>query len=280
MIVYRPIQLHDIAYGLSLCRSAGWNQVARDWEIFLHLSPNHCLVATKDGKVVGTVTTIRYQNFFSWIGMVLVDPAYRRQGIGKQLLKEALQILQDEETIKLDATPAGREVYLKLNFVDEYRLSRMEINSSREKLEVHTARLLQKNDLNKLSEFDRKIFGADRQPLLKWMLEGAPEFAFIVKEKNEVWGYCLGRKGHNSTHIGPVVAKDFAIAKDLVAAALNNNLNQSIILDVLHFDQEWMKWLTSIGFTEQRSLIRMYRGSNHFAGIPENQFAILGPEFG
>ena len=280
MIVYRPMQLHDIAAGLSLCRAAGWNQVASDWEIFLQLSLNHCLVATSEKKVVGTVATIRYQKIFSWIGMVLVDPVYQRQGIGKQLLQKALQVLQDEETIKLDATPAGREIYLKLNFVDEYRLNRMVINSSEEKLEVSTARPLQKNDLNELAEFDRKTFGADRKPLLKWMFEEAPEYAFIIKEKNEIMGYCLGRHGYNSNHVGPVVAKDFAIAKDLVAAALNNNLNQSIILDVLHFDQEWMKWLISAGFTEQRSLIRMYHGSNRFAGIPEKQFAILGPEFG
>jgi GNAT superfamily N-acetyltransferase len=280
MIVYRPMQLHDITDGLSLCRSAGWNQLARYWEKFLQLSPNGCFVATNEKKVVGTAAAIRYQHFFSWIGMVLVDPAYQRQGIGKQLLKEALQILQDEETIKLDATPAGREVYLKLNFVDEYPLSRMVLNSSEEKPEVTAALPLQKNDLNGLAEFDRKIFGADRQALLKLMFEGNPQYAFIVKKENELQGYCMGRQGHNFTHIGPVVAKNFAIAKDLVTAALNNNLNHSIILDILHFDPEWMNWLTSIGFTEQRPLIRMYRGSNRFPGVPEKQFAILGPEFG
>jgi GNAT superfamily N-acetyltransferase len=274
------MQLHDIAAGLSLCRAAGWNQVASDWEIFLHLSSNHCLVATKDENVVGTVTSIRYQKFFSWIGMVLVDPVYQRQGIGKQLLQKALQILRDEETIKLDATSAGREIYLKLNFVDEYPLSRMVLNSSEEKLEVTAALPLQKNDLNGLAEFDCKIFGADRRALLKWMFEGKPQYAFIVKKENELQGYCMGRQGHNFTHIGPVVAKNFAVAKDLVTAALNNNPNHSIILDVLHFDPEWMNWLTSIGFTEQRPLIRMCRGSNRFPGVPEKQFAILGPEFG
>ena len=280
MIVYRAMQPKDICVGLSLCRAAGWNQLARDWEIFLHLSPNHCLVATKEEKVVGTVTTIRYQNFFSWIGMVLVDPLYQGQGIGTELLKKALQILQNEETIKLDATPAGREVYLKLNFVDEYGLSRMAMKSSKEKIDIQTAQPLQINDFNELAEFDHTIFGADRRPLLKWMFDGAPQYAFIAKVKNEILGYCLGRQGHNATHIGPVIAKDFSTAKDLVAAALNNNLHESIILDVLRFDQEWIKWLISLGFTEQRSLIRMYRGSNLFSGIPEKQFAILGPEFG
>ena len=271
---------YDIPAALALCRAAGWNQLARDWKIFLHLSPNDCRVATREDKVVGTVTTIRYQNFFSWIGMVLVDPHYHRQGIGMQLLKEALQILQNEETIKLDATPDGREVYLKLNFVDEYRLSRMSTTAAAQKLKVSDARALHKNDLVALMEFDLEIFGADRQPLLLWMLEGAPQFAFLVEEKKEILGYCLGRHGYNFTHIGPVIAKNNGIAKDLVSAAMNNCIGSPVILDALHFDQEWIEWLTSAGFTEQRPLIRMYRGSNRFQGVPEKQFAILGPEFG
>ena len=280
MIVYRTMHSNDIPAGLSLCRAAGWNQLAREWEIFLQQSPNKCLVATENEKVVGTVTTMRYQNSFSWIGMVLVDPSYRRQGIGSQLLNKALQVLHQEETIKLDATPAGREVYLKLNFVEEYHLSRMVLNRSEEKLEVSAARALHNTELDALEEFDCKIFGANRQPLLKWMLESAPQYAFLVKEKNEIMGYCLGRNGHNFIHIGPVIAKNFTIAKDLVSAALNNTLGSSVIIDALHFDKECMSWLTSIGFTEQRAFTRMYHGSNHFPGLPEKQFAILGPEFG
>src|SRR5687767_4154004 len=172
----------------------------------IFLSPNDCRVATINDKVVGTVATIRYQNFFSWIGMVLVDPACQKQGIGMQLLKEALQILHNEETIKLDATPAGREVYLKLNFVDEYSLSRMSTISARGRLKS-TARSLRKNDLPAVVKFDREIFGADRQPLLEWIFERAPQYAFLIEEKNEIQGYCLGRYGYNFTQIGPVIAR-------------------------------------------------------------------------
>jgi ribosomal protein S18 acetylase RimI-like enzyme len=280
MIIYRTMKPPDIATGLSLCRTAGWNQLARDWKIFLDLSPNECRVAAQDNKVVGTVTTISYQKYFSWIGMVLVDPECQRQGIGMQLLNEAVQILQYEETIKLDATPAGREVYLKLNFVDEYHLVRMSTIVTAEKLKASLVRALNKNDLFAIKDFDRKIFGADRQPLLKWMMEGAPQLAFVVEEKKEILGYCMGRYGYNFTHIGPVVAKESTVAKDLLSAALNNCIGSPVILDALYFEPEWIEWLSSIGFTEQRPLIRMYRGSNRFRGVPEKQFAILGPEFG
>ncbi len=280
MIVFRSMTDNDIAAGLVLCRASGWNQLARDWEILLHLSPDGCHVATINNKVIGTVTAIRYEKFFSWIGMVQVDPALRGQGTGMQLLDEALHVLQNEETIKLDATLAGRKLYLKLNFVDEYHLSRMSTIVPTKEPMVSIARPVQKKDITTIANFDREIFGADRQSLLEWMLKGAPELAFIVEENNEIQGYCLGRHGHDFTQVGPVVARNCRVAKDLVSAALFNCVDQLLILDAMHFNREWMEWLRSIGFTEQRPFIRMYRGSNSFPGLPEKQFAILGPEFG
>jgi len=280
MIAYRNMDFSDVDAGLSLCRAAKWNQLASDWEIFLHLSPGGCRVALSGDKVVGSVTTVRYQNFFSWIGMVLVDPGYQRQGIGIQLLKEALEILRNEETVKLDATPAGREVYLKLNFIDEYRLSRMNAIVDVNRLGSADARPLQKQDLRSLAIFDREIFGADRQSLLEWMWQASPQYAFIIENENGIQGYCLGRQGYNYIHIGPVIACNFIIAKNLVSAALQHCAGKSVILDVLHFDGEWLAWLADIGFTEQRPFIRMYRGTNVFNAVTEKQFAILGPELG
>ena len=172
----------DIPAGLSLCRAAGWNQLSRDWELFVNVSPEGCRVAIDDsGKVVGTVTTVRYEDRFSWIGMVLVDPDKRRQGIGINLLKESLRILQYENTVKLDATPAGREVYLKLDFRDEYYLSRMQCTSISAKASNETSvRLVKEGDLPGIFEYDRKVFGAKRDKVLEWMWKGAPELAYVV----------------------------------------------------------------------------------------------------
>ncbi len=270
----------DIADSLKLCRKAKWNQLEPDWQIFLQHSPEACMVATFQDQIVGTVTTIRYGHSFSWVGMVLVDPEFRRQGIGKQLLQEALQILQTEETVKLDATPQGREVYLKLNFVDEYPLSRMNMVLAKDLFYPTNARAIQKEDLPGLIEFDSKIFGANRSSLLLWMSEKAPEFSFLIEEKNKIKGYSMGRYGNDFIHIGPIIAESSSIAKELLFAALSKCAGSPVIMDVLHFEPEWIAWLKEIGFTEQRSFIRMFRGTNRFRGIPENQFAIIGPEFG
>jgi len=281
MINYRRMISGDIHAGLALCRAAGWNQVARDWELFLLMSPDGCRVGTDENeKVVGTVTTIRYEGHFSWIGMVLVDPGRKRQGIGTQLLHEALKILHQEQSVKLDATPAGREVYLKLNFVDEYSLSRMYIKDvSPEKLPASSARAIQESDFPSLLEADREVFGADRKTVLQWIWKGAPQLAYIIEENKQISGYCFGRNGHHYIQIGPVMAQNIDHARQVVAAALYICAGRPVIIDANH-DITWLQWLKSIGFTEQRQLIRMYRGLNEWPGIPHKQFAILGPEFG
>jgi len=282
VLQFRMMTAADIPDGVKLCRTAHWNQLPRDWEMFLQLSPADCRVAVKNEQVIGTVTTVNYQNLFSWIGMVLVDPAERRQGIGTQLLQKALDVLRDQPTVGLDATPAGREVYLKLGFVDDCRLSRMGmiVADSFARNEISPARRMTEADLPKVFELDRNVFGADRRTVLEWMFVGAPEYAWVLMREDHLAGFTLGRHGFNFEHIGPVVAENAEAAKQLVSAALAEQNGRTCILDAAHHDGEWVRWLEAAGFRQQRPFIRMVRGNATRRGLPELQFAILGPEFG
>jgi GNAT superfamily N-acetyltransferase len=281
MIQYRKMKHADIPAGLALCRSAGWNQLAADWEIFLKESPDGCMVAVDETrKVVGTVTTINYEDRFSWIGMVLVDPLKKKQGVGTQLLHEALTILKNQKSIRLDATPAGREIYLRLNFTDEYPLKRMYTLSpvTPETLRAEVTQM-NKHDLDPIFVIDEEVFGANRKNLLLHLWKNNRQLAHVLKIHDRVVAYCFGRNGYLFTHIGPVIGENVDHAKQLVAAALQNCKRNPVSLDVSH-NNEWLDWLSSMGFKEQRSFMRMYRGSNDSPGKVEKQFAILGPEFG
>ncbi|RPJ54720.1 MAG: N-acetyltransferase, partial [Acidobacteria bacterium] len=98
-VTFRTMTPFDIEAGLRLTRAARWNQLRRDWEMFLEQSPKACFVAEKAGGVIGTSATIRYQEHFSWIGMVLVDPAERGQGIGKEIFRRAVEALAEESCV-------------------------------------------------------------------------------------------------------------------------------------------------------------------------------------
>ncbi|HMV84183.1 MAG TPA: GNAT family N-acetyltransferase [Blastocatellia bacterium] len=281
-ICFRPMTTADIAAGLRLCRAAHWNQTARDWELFLRLSPQSCCVAVENERVIGTVATARYENRFSWIGMVLVDPDKRGQGVATRLMNEALGVLEEMPSIKLDATPAGHAVYRKLGFVDEYCLSRMEVvvPATGSTLRDNPARPMTKADLPAVADFDREVFGANRRVTLEWLLSGAPDYAWVIEEQRQIAGYTFGRHGFNFEHLGPVVARDQDRARTLVAACLQRQAGRRFVIDASHFEPDWRAWLESTGFREQRPFIRMFYRGNPYPGLPAQQFGILGPEFG
>lgn len=281
-VSFRDMTPEDIKAGLELCRAARWNQTVRDWELYLRLRPGSCRVAVRNERVVGTVATTSYEDRFAWIGMVLVDPAERGQGIGARLIAEALEVLKDMASIRLDATPSGHAVYQKLGFVDEYRLCRMEAAPLSAGLALlrNPARQMMKDDLPAVAIFDREVFGADRRLTLEWVFDGAPEYAWVIEERGQIAGYTFGRRGFNFEHLGPIVAHDQQTARRLVSACLDRHASKPFIIDASHTIAGWRSWLESTGFREQRPFIRMYYRDNPYPGLPAKQFGILGPEFG
>ena len=277
----RVMRPDDIPAGLRLTRASHWNQTRRDWELFLRLSPHGCRVAVKDsGEIVGSVTTLRFGAAFSWVAMVLVDPAHRGQGIGAQLLQEALVILEDMATVRLDATPAGHPVYNKVGFFDEFHLQRMQRIVQplpAPSPQAPSVRIMEDRDLSEVLAQDRDVFGADRRALVLDFRERAPEYAWVCGD-TRIDGYLFGRPGHAFEHMGPLVARDLATASRLVGACLAAHADRPFIIDV-PLQPAWTGFLAGLGFTVQRPFFRMCRGAAPPDTDAARLFAIAGAEF-
>jgi GNAT superfamily N-acetyltransferase len=280
-VLIRDMTLRDIPAGLRLCRASRWNQLESDWSLFLNLSPAGCRVAEKDGQVVGTVATLRYQDRFSWLAMVLVDPAERRAGIGTRLLHEGLTLLHHDKCIRLDATELGRQLYMQHGFVDEYSITRFaaSIDTTQTVPLTEKVRRMRELDLPTIFDLDREIFGADREPVLRSLFARSPECAWVALE-SDIQGYCFGRPGFLYQQIGPIVARDETLARELISQCLAQKSDQQFGIDAPRHCASWLRWLKSIGFQEERSFIRMHRGENRYPGRPECVFGVVGPEFG
>ena len=280
-IGFRSMRLDDIDAGLRLCRLSGWDQVARDWERFLAVEPPAAGVAIRSGTVIGTVATIQYGARFAWIGMVLVDPAAQGQGLGTSLVKYALEALRDVAAVRLDATPAGHPLYLKHGFADECHLRRMECGAvSLDDYSHPEMRLMTSRDLPDVIAMDHGAFGAPRAQLLEWMYAGAPEYAVVARRNGTLAGYVFGRHGHQFGHLGPIVAVDASVAQGMTTLCLSRHRGRAFIVDAMSHSGEWTAFLEQAGFREQRPFIRMHRGGQLPFGEPQQQFAVLGPEFG
>jgi GNAT superfamily N-acetyltransferase len=271
--------------GCSRRAAAGWNQTAGDWNRFLEASPQGCFVVEENGLVCGTATTICYEERFAWIGMVLVDPEYRKQGIGTQLLKKTIEYLDQKKipTMKLDATPQGRPLYEKLGFVSEYEIERWVLKrspGSNANVAKANRAPLTEAQLKNILEIDRDVFGADRGFLLRSLRDEAPEFALSDWADGKPLGYAFGRRGSFSDHLGPWMATSSAAAERLLDEFLAQSSRENILVDRLTANAMTAELLRARGFAFARNLSRMYRGPNTYPGNPASLCAITGPEFG
>ncbi len=180
--------------------------------------------------------------------------------------------------VGLDATPAGRGLYLKHGFQDGPALVRLRAEAAAS-AEHGPASPPAASELDAILERDRAVFGADRSPVLRALAGAAPELTRIAWDGGHVRGYCFGRHGDHADHLGPVVADDEELARELVLSVLAATRRRPLILDA-RAASEWLAALRELGFREQRPLTRMYLGEARPAARPERESAILGPEFG
>ena len=279
--VLTPMTARHIAGGLRLCRICGWNQLEEDWRFFLDAPGSGGVVLARPGSVVGTATWVRYGSL-AWIAMMLVDPAARGAGRGAKLLAEALSHVAHAPCVGLDATPAGEPLYRRFGFESHSSLVRTTavIQSALFPKPARAARRMADGDLPAVYRWDREVFGADRSHLLAALFARAPECAWVVSGAAGLGGYTFGRPGHLYWQFGPVVAVDLEAARDLAAGCLAGLHGRRVAIDASPAAKEWIGFLQSAGFVEERRFARMYLRGYVPPGVASAQYAIAGPEFG
>jgi GNAT superfamily N-acetyltransferase len=268
----------DIPAAMQLKEAAKWNQTEADWRRLLTLEPDGCFGAIKDGRLVGTTTTTTYGSDLAWIGMVLVDPQHRRQGIAAQLMKVALDYLKGRvTTIKLDATALGQPVYEKLGFEVESLIERWSgvANSSESNTPGETV-----VDRDELFALDQLAFNANRSKLLAELMVNAPVSPVVVRAADgSMNGYALARSGTRAVYVGPIVAKDDRQAEMLLDQVLSQLNGRRVYIDFNTECGTSANVLSDRGFVKERELVRMRAGSPAAKTSPM-VIAIAAPETG
>jgi len=278
----RVLTPDDIPFAAALNAQIGWNQTQKDWRGYLEFAPGGCFLAEVEGVPVGTATTLSYEGSVGWIGMVLVDGNHRRLGIGTTLLQHCIRYLTQQgiSSIKLDATPMGRKVYLPLGFRDEYDVSRYEgLAPAVSPVDVAVEPLTH-DLLSAVAAFDRSAFGSKRVDVLRSLSVRDQGYSLVVKEGGQIFGYLIAREGREAVQVGPCVAKDAVTARALLWTLLSKVVGRRVFLDVPAPNGAAVEAVTQLGFKVQRGFSRMYLGNNPRPGQPEMIFATSGAEKG
>jgi GNAT superfamily N-acetyltransferase len=256
----------DIPGAMRLKEAAGWNQTEQDWQHLLALEPEGCWVFEASrppagpGTIAGSTTVVCFGKDLAWVGMVLVLPEFRGQGIARLLMEQALRFTAERkiQRVALDATDFGKPLYRKLGFEDEALIERWEglappANPDGRTREAE-ASADPTPDVAWMARLDRSVFGADRRALLELLVSAAPQDCFTAPQ-----GYLLARPGSKTYFLGPCAAENPGIARMLVQDLLQKHAGRRFCWDLPAGNHAAVEIALSLGFQRARTLTRMSR---------------------
>jgi GNAT superfamily N-acetyltransferase len=279
----------DLADAAALVSAAHWNQVEADWQVFLDHGAAYA-VRDGTGRVIATAATLPHGGF-AWVSMVLVAPEHRRKALGTKLLRRCIDDLLARNLVPvLDATPAGREVYRPLGFLDAWGFHRLALRERKPAYDSELGRTttpvpdgvtIQTIDdvvWPALCRYDAAVFGADRGKLLN-RLRGRSPAEFVAIRDGRVAGFLMGRDGRVAAQLGPLIADDDATAQALLAHGLRA-VDGPLYIDVPDSKSSLLAVLAARGFIRERPFTRMLHARSAGFEDAARTYALVGPEFG
>jgi hypothetical protein len=198
------------------------------------------------------------------------------------LLEQCIEHLRQRgvRCIKLDATPAGKPVYDRLGFKEEWTLTRWECAAPPAFAADSAPGIREYRSVDAIDRIDSAAFGVSRKSLLSALIEQSLCTLGNEAGPGRIDGYGILRSGSSALYLGPMVAASGDIGARLLEALLARAGGRKIYWDIPDSNAPAVEKAMNFGFVRQRTLTRMYLGENATPGEPRQQFAIAGPELG
>jgi GNAT superfamily N-acetyltransferase len=261
--IIRKMTTPEFDLALDWATLEGWNPGLFDAIPFRNVDPDGLLIGLIDDEPVAVISATRYNDFFGFIGFYIVRPDCRGQGFGWKIWQAGMAHL-GSRTIGLDGVLEQQGNYHRSGFklvhrniryqgISEKMINTKNLRNDREILS------LQEAPLDKLLEYDRNFFPANRHDfLLSWISQ--PEtVALGLMESKKLVGYGVRRKCRNGFKIGPLFADSPDLASTLIET-LCKEIEQGIpfFIDVPECNQNAISLVTSFGMKKVFETARMY----------------------
>lgn len=272
----------DIDFGYFLAtETEKWDYTKEDFSRLLHYNPGGCFVAEQAGKRTGMITTTIYGNK-AWMGTLIVCPDYRGQGIGSQLVSQAIDYLDREgvEIIKLDAVEKALSLYKRHGFRVE--AVSLRFTGSGGDYRLHDYEKMEEKDIPDVIALDKRISGLQRKNVLKRLLADFPGLAFFKRDSHGLTGFIMARKTPFQYKIGPwiCIPENYHTAINLLGAVLLEASNSKVWIGIPGNNAMARAIVENHGFKQTSNSYMMVRGITDQEELQEGIFAIGSPEKG
>ncbi|SFJ26260.1 GNAT family N-acetyltransferase [Thermoflavimicrobium dichotomicum] len=279
-LVIEQLTSHDIQDIVNLSTLLGWDYSAEEIHLiletgFLFGHRNH------RGKVISTAAIFPYKKNFASLGVVMVDPDFRRRGLATQLVQKCMETVSGIP-IMLIATEEGKPLYEKLGFKTAGTLYKLIAQKYKGTQTVHvddyTIHSLTDAHMKAILKLDQQAFGADRGTFLKKRIKQATLRAVLLNQSKEVAGYALGVQTPELLIIGPVIAPN-SLAASLLVQHIASRHPGPMRIDIPSEHPSLSDFLISNGFEIVRQPPVMTYHFDHFPNRP-HLFALAAQAYG
>ncbi len=271
--VHSMIKLEDIAFRkldfsglktlLSWAQQEGWNPGPYDAEAYWYTDSDGFYGFYLDDTLIAGGAIVSYNGEFGFMGLFIVKPEYRTNGLGRKLwyLRRNLLIdrLHDKASIGMDGVVEMQHFYQKGGFEIAYTEERYE------KLGIaletnNNISTIATTDFDQIASYDKQCFGFSRINFLKSWINLPENKTFTYKIENQIKGFAIVRKVANGYKIGPLFADNHGIAEELYKACLNSVIDNPCYIDVPVINKNAIEMIKKYEAKYVFECARMYYG--------------------
>ncbi len=270
----RRLTLRDLTACADLSEDRGWSREEYKWGLLLTAGKGYGIDDPDGGLVAACVVTEygpREQPSLAAVGMVLVAERHARRGVGRRLMRHVVSAM-GTTPLTLHATPFGRPLYEELGFkvTGRAEMLRGHFVPTGDRPEVAT-RAATAEDLPSVVRLDEAVFGADRTHIVTRLPAFADQLR-VAEEGGRIIGYAAAWPNMDTHVVGPLIARDTATAKALIAS-LADHTDRPLRTDIDVRHEELLNWAKAHGLASVVSNAVMTYGTTELPGDWSRRFA-------
>ena len=279
----RTMRRSEIELAIELAAREGWNPGLHDAHCFAEADPDGFLIAEVEGRLAGCISAVSYGARFGFIGLYIVVPGHRGQGIGSRLWTQGMHRLAGR-VVGLDGVPAQQDNYRKSGFALAWRNVRYAgaARAGERSVRAGDAQVvdLAAVDFEVVQADDRRVFPAPRARFLRAWISAPDTAALGCLEGGRLRGWGVIRRCREGHKIAPLVADTKEIAGSLFAALCERvTKGDAVYLDVPLPNEDAVALAEDHGMRGVFETARMYAGTAPPCELPR-VFGITSFELG
>jgi hypothetical protein len=254
--VIRPMTLSDLELVIQWEAAEGWNPGINDAVPFYAADKNGFLIGEINGTPISSISAVKYGDAFAFIGIYIVQPAWRGQGYGLQTWNAAGNLLGNIPTA-LDAVLQQANNYSKFGFKPAYHHLRYQGIGQAGIIPQGVVSLTDIPFADVLN-YDNNHFPASRSAFLQAWINHPEHCGYAMIKEGSLCGYGVIRPCYTGWKIGSLFADDAEIALSLFQALMTQAENQVIFIDIPDINPDAIALVESYGMQPVFECVRMY----------------------